>query len=43
MMIALDDDEARLLHAVVLDKEQEQYSYVNTSELADRLCKLICW
>jgi hypothetical protein len=40
MMIELDDDEARLLYAVVLEKAQEHFSYANTSELADRLCKL---
>jgi hypothetical protein len=40
MMIELDDDEARLLYAVVLDKAQEHFSYANTSEVADRLSKL---
>ncbi len=40
MMIELDDDEARLLYAVVLEKAQEHFSYANTSEVADRLCKL---
>ena len=39
-MIELDDDEARLLYAVVLEKAQEHFSYSNTSELAGRLCKL---
>ena len=41
MMIELDDDEARLLYAVVLEKAQEHFSYANTSEVADRLCKLV--
>lgn len=40
MMIELDDNEARLLYAVVLEKEQEHFGYANTSEVADRLCKL---
>ena len=40
MMIEIDDDEARLLYAVVLEKAQEHFCYVNTSEIADRLCKL---
>ena len=40
MMIELDDDEARLLYAVVLEKAQEHFSYADTSEVADRLCKL---
>ena len=39
-MIELDDDEARLLYAVVLEKAQEHFSYTNTSEIADRLRKL---
>ena len=40
MMIELDDDEARLLYAVVLEKAQEHFGYANTSEVADRLCRL---
>ena len=40
MMIELDDDEARLLYAVVFEKAQEHFSYANTSEVADRLCRL---
>jgi len=40
MMIELDDDEARLLYPVVLEKAQEHLSYANTSEIADRLRKL---
>ena len=40
MMIDIDEDEARLLYAVVLEKVQEHYSYANTSALAERLCKL---
>ena len=39
-MIELDDDEARLLYVVVLDKAQEHFSYASRSEVADRLCKL---
>jgi hypothetical protein len=40
MMIELDDDEARLLHAVVLDKAQEHFIYASTSKVADKLSKL---
>jgi hypothetical protein len=40
MMIELDDDEARLLYAVVLDKAQEHFIYASTSEVADKLSKL---
>jgi hypothetical protein len=40
MVIKLDDEEARLLYAVVLEKAQEHLSYANTSEVAERLCKL---
>ena len=40
MTIELDEDEARLLYAVVIEKAQEHSSYANTSEVADRLCKL---
>lgn len=40
MKIELDEDDARLLCAVVLEKVQEHSSYANTSEVADRLCKL---
>jgi len=40
MMIELNDDEARLLYAVVLEKAQEHFSYANTSEVAARLCEL---
>lgn len=40
MMIELDDDEARLLYAVVLEKAQEHLADASTSEIADRLCKL---
>ena len=34
MMVELDDDEARQLYAVVLEKAQEHLSYANTSEIA---------
>ncbi len=40
MTIELDNDEARLLCGVVLEKAQEHFSYANTSEIADTLCKL---
>jgi hypothetical protein len=40
MTIELDEDDARLLYAVVVEKAQEHSSYANTSEVADRLCKL---
>ncbi len=39
-MIDLDDDEVRLLYAVVLEKAQEHFIYANTSEVAGELCKL---
>ena len=37
MMIELDDDEARLLYAVVLEKAQEPLSHANTSEIAEQV------
>lgn len=40
MLIELDDDQVRLLNAVVLEKAQEHFSYADTSEVGDRLCKL---
>jgi hypothetical protein len=40
MTIELDDGEARLLYAVVLEKAQEHLRYANTSELTERLFKL---
>lgn len=40
MTVELDEEEARLLYAVVIEKAQEHSSYANTSEVADRLCKL---
>ena len=40
MMIELDDDEARLLYAIILEKAQEHLTYASTSEIADRLCNL---
>ena len=40
MTIELNEDEPRLLYAVVIEKAQEHSSYANTSEVADRLCKL---
>lgn len=40
MTIELEDEDARLLYAVLLEKAQEHSIYANTSEVADRLCKL---
>ena len=33
-MIEVDDEEARLLYAVVLEKVQEHFSYTHASEVA---------
>ncbi len=40
MIIELNDDETRLLHAVLLLEAQEQWSYADTSQVAERLYKL---
>lgn len=40
MMIELNDDEAHLLYAIVLEKAQELFSFANPSEAGERLCKL---
>ena len=40
MTIELNDNEARLLHAVLLEQAQEHFSYANTSEVAERLYTL---
>ena len=40
MIIELNDDETRLLHAVLLERAQEHLSYADTSEVAERLYKL---
>ena len=40
MIIELNDDETRLLYNVLLERAQEDYSYANTSEVAERLYKL---
>jgi hypothetical protein len=40
MTIEIDDREARLLYAVVLEKAQEHFRYANTSDLTERLFKL---
>ena len=40
MVIELDDDETRLLYSVVLEKAQEHLTYSNTSEIAEKLCRL---
>ena len=40
MIIELNDDDTRLLYAVLLQQAQEHFSYVSTSEVAEKLCKL---
>jgi hypothetical protein len=40
MIMKFDDNEARLLYAVILEKAQEHFSYATTSEVAERLYKL---
>jgi hypothetical protein len=40
MTIELDDNEARLLCAVVLEKAQEHFIYSDTSAVAKRLCEI---
>ena len=40
MIIELNDDDTRLLYAVLLQQAQEHFSYSDTSEVAERLCKL---
>ncbi len=40
MIIELDDDDTRLLYAVLLQQAQEHFSYASTSEVAERLYKL---
>ena len=40
MTIELNDDDARLLYGVLLEKAQEHFSYANPSEAGERLCKL---
>ena len=40
MTIELNDDDTRLLYAVLLQQLQEHLSYTDTSEVAQRLCKL---
>ena len=40
MIIELNDDDTRLLYAVLLQQAQEHFSYASTSEVAERLCKL---
>jgi hypothetical protein len=40
MIIKLNDNEARLLYAVLLQQAQEHLSYANTSEVAERLYRL---
>ena len=40
MIIELNDDDTRLLYAVLLQQAQEHFSYADTSEVAERLCKL---
>jgi len=40
MIIELNDDDIRLLYAVLLEQAQEHLSYADTSEVAEKLCKL---
>ena len=40
MIIELNDDDTRLLYAVLLQQAQEHLSYASTSEVAENLCKL---
>ena len=40
MIIELNDDETRLLRAVLLEQAQEHLSYADTSEVAERLYRL---
>jgi len=40
MIIELNDDDTRLLYAVLLQQAQEHFSYASTSEVAERLCEL---
>ena len=40
MIIELNDDDTRLLRAVLLDQAQEHLSYADTSEVAERLYRL---
>jgi len=40
MTIELNDDDTRLLYAVLLQQAQEHLSYADTSEVAQRLYKL---
>ena len=40
MIIELNDDDTRLLRAVLLDRAQEHLSYADTSGVAERLYRL---
>jgi hypothetical protein len=40
MTIELNDDDTRLLYAVLLQQAQEHFSYASKSEVAEKLCKL---
>ena len=40
MIIELNDDDTRLLYAVLLKQVQEHFSYADTSEVAENLYKL---
>ena len=40
MIIEINDVEAPLLYAIVLEKAQEHFKYAKTSELTERLFKL---
>lgn len=40
MIIELNDDDTRLLYAVLLQQAQEHLSFADTSEVAEKLYKL---
>ena len=40
MVIELNDDDTRLLYAVLLQQAQEHFGYASTSEVAERLYRL---
>ena len=41
MIIELNDDDTRLLHTVLLEQAHEHLSYADTSEVAERLYRLV--
>ena len=40
MFIELNDEDTRVLHAVLLEQAQEHLSYADTSEVAEKLYEL---